>query len=184
MYNNSSILNYGKLLIYFLQPTFFSNLIFMLSVMLIYLQQIKALPYILTLNLFILIVGSIISVFYARNVVNIALDYLDITKYTVPRYSNIHILLIIIGILIHVFMTIFLLWYTRKSYTIDDIKYAKKVINKNRLTISSICIIITLLYFATGLYNIYGIDTTGIIVLFIIGPFIMYSCTYLVDYIL
>lgn len=179
-----NINNYSKLLLYFLHPRFLTNAAFIISMILIYLQQIKTLPYILTLNLFILIVGSIISVFYARNVVNIALNKLDITKYIVPRYSFMHILLIIIGVFIHIIAIIILIWYTYKIFTIDDIKYVKKVINKNRITISSICIAIVLLYFASGLYKIYGIDNLGIISLFIMGPLIIYLCTYLVDYIL
>lgn len=172
----------AEILWYFLHPGFFTNMTFIVSMILVYLKQIQALPYLLTLNLFILIIGSIISIFFVRNTINVAMDNLDITGLKIYKFSKLHLFMIFIGIIIHVIMTIILKWFIYKEFTTDEIANAELNGDNNRIKLSLACVCIVLLYFMTGLYKLYGMNTIGIVILFIICPPIMYICTYLDDY--
>lgn len=179
---NTSLLKILEVLWYFMHPGFFTNLTFIVSMILVYLKQIEALPYILTLNLFILIIGSLIAILFVRNVVDVAVKRLNIKGVSIPRFSNIHFFLIFVGIIVHVIMTIILKWYIYKQFTNEEIAKAEYKGDLTRMHIALTCVGILLLYFMTGLYTVYGLDNITIIILFIIGPPIMYLCTYLDDY--
>jgi hypothetical protein len=180
--SNLNLLKLLEIICYFVKPAFFTNLTFIVTMILVYLKQVNVLPYLLTLNLFILIIGSFISIFFIRSAIKVAMSRLNITGVNIPKFSIIHFVMILVGIMIHVIMTIILKIYIYKQFTVDEIYKAERYGDKNRMKIAKICIGIVLLYFMTGLYTIYGMNTIGIITLFIIGPPIMYLCTYLNDY--
>lgn len=177
-----NILTILQILWYFISPQFFTNLTFIVTMVLVYLKQLNALPYILTLNLFILIVGSLIAIFYVKNVAYTAIKRLKLPNIKIPTLSLLHIVLVIIGIGIHVIMTLILKWSIYKQFTDEEIKDAETYGDRHRMFITYSCIGITLLYFMTGLYTVYGLDNLTVIILLIVGPLIMYICTYLDDY--
>jgi hypothetical protein len=180
--SNLSFFKILEILWYFMHPRFFTNLTFIVSMILVYLKQIGALPYILTLNLFILVIGSIIAIFFVRSAINVAMKRLNVSGVSIPKFSGIHFFMIFVGIMIHVVMTIVLKWYIYKKFTHEEIERAETYADKHRMHLAITCIGIVLLYFMTGLYTVYGMNNIGILSLFIIGPPIMYLCTYLDDY--
>ena len=171
-----------KLICYFMSPQFFTNLTFIISMILIYFKKKEALPFIIPLNLFILLIGSFISIFFVRSVMKVAVSKLYMPELQIQRFTVLHFTFIILGIAIHVFMTWFLKWYIYNQYTSQEIQYAEDYGDKNRMCIAYYCICIVILYFLTGLYTIYGLNKYVIFGLFIISPFVMYLCTYLDDY--
>lgn len=180
--SNLSFFKILEILWYFIHPGFFTNLTFIVTMILVYLKQKGALPYILTLNLFILVIGSIISIFFVRSAINVAMKRLNVSGVAIPKFSGIHFFIMFVGIMIHVVMTIVLKWYLYKQFTPEEIARAETNGDRNRMCIAITCIGIVLLYFITGLYTVYGMNNIGIITLFLIGPPIMYLCTYLDDY--
>jgi hypothetical protein len=177
-----TIIKIAKVLWYFCSPQFFTNLTFIVTMVLVYLKHRAVLPYVLPLNLFILIIGSFIAIFFVREALQVAMTRLSIPKFQIPRFSAFHIIFIILGIGIHVVMTLILKWSIYKQFTPQEIKKAEDYGDKHRMNIVYSCIGIVILYFLTGLYTVYGLNNIAIIGLFIAGPFIMYLCTYLDDY--
>ena len=179
---NLSKLKILEIIWYFLHPGFFTNLTFIVSMIFVYNKYLQPLPHILTLNLFILIIGSFIAIFFARSVINVAMSRLNITNVNIPKFSGMHFLIIFIGIIIHVVMTIILKWSIKKQYTQQEIKTAETYADKHRINIALSCIGIVFLYLLTGLYTVYGMNNYTIAFLIIVGPIVMYLCTYLDDY--
>ena len=167
---------------YFCSPQFFTNLTFIVTMVLVYLKHKAVLPFVLPLNLFILIIGSFIAIFFVRNAMAVAMTRLSIPKFKIPRFSGLHITFIILGIAIHVVMTLVLKWYMYKQFTQEEIQEAENYGDKHRMDIVYSCVGIVVLYFLTGLYTVYGLNNTAVIGLFIVGPIVMYLCTYLDDY--
>lgn len=180
--SNITLFKVVEILWYFLHPGFFTNLTFIVTMILVYLRQVLALPYLLTLNIFILVIGSIISIFFVRSAINVAMDNLKISGVLIPYFSTLHFIMIFIGIMIHIIMTVILKWYIYKKFTDEEIERAEIYGDNNRFKLTIACVSIVLLYFMTGLYKVYGMNLIGIIILFIIGPPIMYLCTYLDDF--
>lgn len=180
--SNLSFFKILEILWYFMHPGFFTNLTFIVTMVLVYLKQRGALPHILTLNLFILVIGSIIAIFFVRSAINVAMKRLNVSGVYIPKFSGLHFFMMFVGIMIHVVMTIVLKWYIYKQFTPEDIAHAETYADKNRMRLAITCIGIVLLYFMTGLYTVYGMNKIGIIILLLIGPPIMYLCTYLDDY--
>jgi hypothetical protein len=171
-----------EVLWYFCSPQFFTNLTFIVTMVLVYLKHKAVLPFVLPLNLFILIIGSFISIFFIRSAMSVAMSRLSIPKFKIPRFSSLHIAFIILGIGIHVVMTLVLKWYMYKQFTSQEIQEAEDYGDKHRMDIVYSCVGIVVLYFLTGLYTVYGLNNTAVIGLFIAGPIVMYLCTYLDDY--
>ena len=127
---------------------------------LVYLKHKAVLPFVLPLNLSILIIGSFIAIFFVRNAMKVAMSRLSIPKFTIPRFSGLHIAFIILGIGIHVVMTWILKWYIYKQFTPEEIQEAEDYGDKHRMDIVYCCIGIVILYFLTGLYTVYGLKTS------------------------
>jgi len=180
---NITLFKILEILWYFIKPAFFTNMTFIITMTLIFFNQINTLPYTLTLNLYILLIGSFIGIFYVRNAINVAVKHLNIIGLYIPKFSLFHYIMMLIVILIHVIMTIILKYYILKKFTKNQLLETENYIIRNRNFITLICIKIVLLYFLTGLYKIYGLDNIGITILFSLSIIIMYLCTYLNKYI-
>ena len=57
--SNLSFFKILEILWYFMHPGFFTNLTFIVTMILVYYNQIEALPYLVTLNLFILVMTNL-----------------------------------------------------------------------------------------------------------------------------